>query len=192
MPRLLIMGPPGAGKGTQSQGIANRYGVPAISTGDIFRRHVREQTILGQQVEQLLAAGKFVPDKITVKMVAQRLAEQDAQAGFLLDGFPRTVGQVDSLDAILQARGETLDAVVQLDVDVDVLAPRLHKRAEIEGRADDDEETIRHRLDTYTKETEPLLTIYRERGLLLTVDGEASVEAVAKAIYDGLDAKVSS
>jgi adenylate kinase len=187
--RLLIMGAPGAGKGTQAKGIAAHYGIPAISTGDIFRANVKNQTPLGVQVAKIMEAGQYVPDEITDQIVANRLAEDDAQAGFLLDGYPRTIGQVKSLDEALVKLGQQLDAVVSLDVDQEVLIGRLLKRAEIEGRADDNEETIRNRMAVYTAETEPLLATYRERGLVVDVDGLGDIDTVGARITAALDAR---
>lgn len=188
--RLLIMGAPGAGKGTQATGIAAHYGIPAISTGDIFRANVKNQTPLGKEVQRIMEAGEYVPDEITDQIVADRLAEPDAEGGFLLDGYPRTVGQVKALDEILQKLGAQLDAVVSLEADTDVLVGRLLKRAEIEGRADDNEDTIRNRMNVYTAETEPLLQMYRERGLLVGVDGLGAIDEVSQRITTALDEKV--
>lgn len=185
------MGAPGAGKGTQAKGIAAHYGVPAISTGDIFRSNVANQTELGLLVKRIMAEGGYVPDEVTVQIVADRLEEPDAAGGFLLDGFPRTVGQVGALDQILAKDGRAIDAVVSLVADVDQLVGRLLKRAEIEGRADDNEETIRRRMEVYEAETEPLLAVYRDRGALVEVDGMGDVSEVAQRITAALDAKVA-
>ena len=143
--RLLIVGPPGAGKGTQATMIAERYGIPAISTGDIFRANIKNQTELGKQVEAIVSSGSYVPDELTNAIVADRLAEADAQGGFLLDGYPRTVDQVHELDRVLAASEASLDAVVLLEADIDEVVQRLLKRAAEQGRADDTEEVIRHR-----------------------------------------------
>ncbi|CEG89106.1 adenylate kinase [Propionibacterium freudenreichii] len=188
--RLLIMGAPGAGKGTQAVGIAKHYGVPAISTGDMFRDNVKNGTPLGKQVDAIMKAGDFVPDELTEQIVADRLDQPDAQGGFLLDGFPRTMHQVDALDDYLDKHGHSLDAVISLDVDPEDLIARLLKRAELEGRADDNEETIRHRMEVYTSSTAPLLDAYKSRGLLVAVDGNGTVDEVGARIAAAVDAKV--
>lgn len=185
--RLLIMGPPGAGKGTQATMIADRYGIPAISTGEMFRRHIKGETELGLAVNELIQAGKYVPDELTEAMVAERLAEPDCEPGFLLDGFPRTLHQVQALDEILEAREERLDAVISLVADVDEVVSRLLKRANIEGRQDDNEDTIRKRQGLYLAETEPLLDEYRRRGILSEIDALGAVDEVAARIGEALD-----
>lgn len=190
--RLLIIGPPGAGKGTQAKAIAEHYAIPAISTGDIFRKNVAAGTELGRKVKEIMAAGEYVPDSVTNAMVRDRLAEGDARGGFLLDGYPRTVNQVHELDDILAASGDTLDAVLELGVDVDAVVQRLLKRAEIEGRADDTEEVIRNRMSVYDEQTSPLTSIYGERGVLVKVDGMGEVDEVAERIYAALDSAVAS
>lgn len=187
--RLLIMGPPGVGKGTQAVGIAAHYDIPAISTGDIFRSNVRNQTPLGQVVSRIMAEGGYVPDEVTVAVVADRLAEADAAEGWLLDGFPRTVGQVEALDAILAGSGAAIDAVISLVADPEQLVTRLLKRAQLEGRADDNAETIRARMEIYNEATDPLLAVYRDRGLLVEVDGVGTVDDVSGRITSALDAK---
>ncbi len=189
--RLLIIGPPGAGKGTQAKAIAEHYAIPAISTGDIFRKNVAAGTELGRKVKEIMAAGEYVPDSVTNAMVRDRLAEDDARGGFLLDGYPRTVNQVHELDDILATSGGTLDAVLELGVDVDAVVQRLLKRAEIEGRADDTEEVIRNRMSVYDEQTSPLTSIYGERGVLVKVDGMGEVDEVAERIYAALDAAVA-
>ncbi|MBL3687373.1 adenylate kinase [Leucobacter zeae] len=188
--RLLIIGPPGAGKGTQASRIAERYGVPAISTGDIFRANITGGTELGKQVQAIIEQGELVPDTLTNEIVADRLQQEDAARGFLLDGYPRTVEQVHALDGMLS--GASLDAVVLLDADVDAVVARLLKRAEIEGRADDTEEVIRHRQDVYAAQTAPLVELFSERGILVSVDGLGTVEEVAERIASGLDAKLNA
>lgn len=176
--RLLIMGAPGAGKGTQAPALAAHYAVPAISTGDMFRANVKNGTELGKKVEAVLAAGELVPDSLTEEIVADRLNQDDAANGFLLDGFPRNLHQVEALDAYLAAKGQALDAVVFLDVDSEVLIARLLRRAELEGRADDNEQTIRRRMDIYASETKPLLDHYAAKALLVNVNGIGTVEQV--------------
>lgn len=180
------MGPPGAGKGTQATGIAERYGIPAISTGDIFRSNVRNETPLGLKVKEIMASGGYVSDELTNDLVRSRLGETDAADGFLLDGYPRTPAQVEALDGMLADLGAPLDAVVALTADTDEVVARLLKRAETEGREDDNEETIRKRLQVYDEETSPLLATYRERGLLVEVDGLGQIDEVSQRIADAL------
>lgn len=184
--RLLIMGPPGAGKGTQAASIAERLGGAHISTGDIFRANVSEQTELGQKAQQYMDAGEYVPDEVTNEMVKDRLAQDDARDAFILDGYPRTVDQVETLDAILDSLGNKLDGVLELVVDPEELIQRLLKRAQTSGRADDSEEVIRHRQQVYTTETAPLLKVYGERGLVIEVDGMGDVDEVSGRIVDAL------
>ncbi|HET9871972.1 MAG TPA: adenylate kinase [Propionibacteriaceae bacterium] len=189
--RLLIMGPPGAGKGTQAKRISDRYGVPAISTGDIFRANVAAGTPLGLEAKRIMAEGGYISDDITNGIVAGRLVETDAARGFLLDGYPRTLPQVDALDLMLKEQDAELDAVISLEADVDEVVQRLHLRALTEGREDDSEEAIRTRQQVYADATSPLLDVYRTRGLLIGVDGLGSVEEVSNRIFAALDARVS-
>ena len=184
--RLIILGPPGAGKGTQAARISERLGIPAISTGDIFRTNIKNETALGLQVKQILASGAYVPDEVTNAVVRDRLDQPDAAAGFLLDGYPRTLAQVTELDDMLAAAGTSLDAALELSVDIDELVQRLLKRAEIDGRSDDTEDVIRHRMNVYVQETEPLATIYRERGLLRRVDGMGEMDEVTERLQAAL------
>lgn len=184
--RLLIVGPPGAGKGTQASMIADRYGIPAISTGDIFRANIKNQTELGKQVEAIVSSGSYVPDELTNAIVADRLAESDAQGGFLLDGYPRTVEQVQELDRMLAASDGALDGVVLLEADTDEVVARLLNRAAEQGRADDTEEVIRHRQEVYAEQTEPLIALFDQRGIVLRVDGLGSVDDVAGRIAEAL------
>ncbi|GAA1432639.1 adenylate kinase [Microlunatus lacustris] len=188
--RLLIMGPPGAGKGTQAAHVAQRYGIPAVSTGDIFRAMKTADTPLAQQVRDIMDSGGYVSDEITNEIVAERLAEVDCVRGFLLDGYPRTPAQVETLDAFLAGRGEALDAVICLVADTDEVVKRLLKRAETDGRADDREETIRVRQQVYAEQTAPLLEIFRRRDLLVEVDGLGPVAEVSERLFDALDAKI--
>ncbi len=190
--RLLLMGPPGAGKGTQAAAIAERFGVPAISTGDIFRANVARQSELGRTAQRYMDAGEYVPDEVTNAMVAQRLSDTDCADGFLLDGYPRTLQQVDELDAILERDGVALSAVVLLEADPEELVRRLLRRALDQGRADDTDEVIRRRLEVYASETAPLAAQYAERGLLATVDGLGPVTEVAERILAALVAKSSA
>jgi len=185
-PRLLIVGPPGAGKGTQAVRIAESFGIPAISTGDIFRANVAGETDLGLKVKAILDAGDYVPDSLTNELISDRLTEADAEQGFLLDGYPRTVQQVEFLDEFLAGRGEALAAVVQLVADRDEIVERLRRRALDQGRSDDTEEAIRHRQDVYLRETAPLIETYRDRGLLVEVDGLGTIDEVASRIDGAL------
>ncbi len=188
--RLVLLGPPGAGKGTQAKRLAERLAVPAISTGDIFRANIAGGTPLGELAQSYTRAGKLVPDEVTNDMVRDRLAQPDVAPGFLLDGYPRNAAQVASLDAMLTLADATghrgLDAVVQLTVDNDELVGRLLKRAAIEGREDDTEAVIRHRQDVYAQETAPLVEIYAARGLLIEVDGMGEVDSVTARVADAL------
>ena len=182
------MGPPGAGKGTQAKVIAERLGIPAISTGDIFRANVSKETPLGLDAKRYMDAGEYVPDSVTNAMVRDRIADDDARSGFLLDGYPRTVAQVDELDAMLAEQGSGIDAVVVLTVEKEEIVQRLLKRAEIEGRADDTEEVIRRRMDLYTEQTAPLLAVYADHGILTEVDGMGGVDDVTARVFDALEA----
>jgi adenylate kinase len=186
--RLLIMGPPGSGKGTQAAIVARRFGMPAISTGDIFRANVAEGTPLGQEAQRYMKAGEYVPDEVTNQMVRERLNEADAIDGFLLDGYPRTVPQVEFLDSVLAEQGAALDGVIEMVVDTEAVVGRLLARAAEAGREDDSEEVIRYRQAIYAKETAPLTTVYRERGLLVQVDGMGSVDEVARRMAAAVDA----
>ena len=181
------MGPPGAGKGTQAKVIAERLSIPAISTGDIFRENVKQQTDLGREAQRYIDAGDYVPDEITNALVRDRLAEDDAKAGFLLDGYPRTVAQVAELDSMVEADGQRIDAVIVLTVEPEEIIQRLVKRAQGEGRSDDTEEVVRHRQELYTEQTAPLIEVYDDRGLLVVVDGMGAVEEVTTRVLEGLD-----
>jgi adenylate kinase len=185
--RLLIMGPPGAGKGTQAMRIAQHYGIPAISTGDIFRAMKTSDTPLARQVRAIMESGGYVSDEITNEIVKDRLAQSDCDAGFLLDGYPRTLQQVQTLDDYLAETDRPLDAVVSLLADIDEVVARLLKRAEIDGRSDDNEETIRVRLQVYAEQTEPLLEVYRSRGTLVEVDGLGPIDEVSERVFAALD-----
>jgi adenylate kinase len=185
--RLIIMGPPGAGKGTQAKFVAEHFGIPAISTGDIFRANVSQGTPLGIEAARYMDAGDYVPDEVTNLMVRDRIDEEDAEPGFLLDGYPRTLAQVEELDGMIKHTGHALDAVVVLTVDPDEIVQRLLQRAQVEGRADDTEDVIRRRQELYTEQTEPLIGVYRDRGILIEVDGMGEVEDVTRRIFDALD-----
>jgi adenylate kinase len=186
--RLIIMGPPGAGKGTQAVRIAERFGIPAISTGDIFRSNIKDGTDLGKQVQEILDSGGYVPDEVTNAIIRDRLAWVDAAPGFLLDGYPRTPGQVEFLDQVLAEHGHALDGVIELTVDEEAVVARLLKRAEIEGRADDNEETIRNRQAIYRKETAPIIAIYEDHGILIKIDGMGTVDEVTERVIKAVEA----
>lgn len=186
MSRFLIVGPPGVGKGTQAARISEAFGIPTISTGDIFRSNIAQGTELGKQVKAIVDAGDYVPDSLTNALVEDRLQAADAAQGFLLDGYPRTPDQVQHLDALLAASGHSLDAVIRLLADREEIVRRLRKRALEQGRADDSEEAIRHRQEVYQRETEPVVAMYRERGALLEVDGLGEVEEVTERIFSRL------
>lgn len=185
--RLLIMGAPGAGKGTQAAALAGHYGVPAISTGDIFRDNIKRGTPLGLKVKSIIDAGEYVPDEVTEDIVASRLSEPDCADGFLLDGFPRTMHQVHFLDKYLSERGQAIEAVVSLMVDPEVLVARLLGRAEIEGRADDNEDTIRRRMEVYAGQTAPLLFHYETKGVLVEVEGTGAVDEVRERMLHAVE-----
>ncbi|TFD87718.1 adenylate kinase [Cryobacterium serini] len=186
MTRLLLIGPPGAGKGTQAERLALAFGVPAVSTGDIFRYNVTNETPLGLEVKSFMDAGAYVPDTLTNAIVADRLKEADAASGFLLDGYPRTTDQVEELDRLLDAEGTQLDVVVLITADTDEVVTRLLKRAAEQGRADDTADVIRHRLDVYAEQTAPLIDVYSARGLVVTIDGLGAVEVVTERILAAL------
>ena len=167
--------------------MADHFGVPAISTGDIFRANVSDGTALGVEAKRYMDAGEYVPDEVTNKMVRNRIDEDDAAPGFLLDGYPRTLAQVTELDGMIQFTGHRLDAVVVLTVDPEELVQRLLQRAQTDGRADDTEDVIRRRQEIYTEQTEPLIEVYRERGILIEVDGMGEVDEVTSRVFDALD-----
>jgi len=185
--RLILMGPPGAGKGTQAKFVADHFGIPAISTGDIFRANVSQGTPLGVEAQRYMDAGDYVPDEVTNQMVRNRIDEPDAQPGFLLDGYPRTLAQVQELDGMIAFTGHSLDAVVVLTVDEDEIVDRLLQRALVEGRADDTEDVIRKRQAIYSEQTEPLIEVYRGRGILIEVNGMGEVDDVTERIFEALD-----
>lgn len=186
MSRLLLIGPPGAGKGTQATRLAEAYLIPAISTGDIFRSNVKNETSLGKQAKAYMDAGDNVPDSLTNDLIRHRLAESDAENGFLLDGYPRTTDQVRELDEFLQGHGTALDAVVELVADPDIVIGRLRKRAIEEGRSDDNEAVVRHRLEVYREQTEPLIDIYDGRGALVKIDALGEIDDVTARIIEAL------
>ncbi|XNY99467.1 adenylate kinase [Micrococcus luteus] len=186
MTRMLIMGPPGSGKGTQASRIADKLGIVPISTGDIFRYNVKEMTPLGEEAKRYIDNGDFVPDEVTNRMVADRIAQPDASSGFLLDGYPRTAGQVEALDAMLKESGHALSAVVELTVPDEELVARLLKRAEVEGRADDTEDVIQHRLGLYHQETAAVIESYQDRGIVARVDGTGQVDDVTERLLQAI------
>ena len=180
--RLILLGPPGAGKGTQAKEVSARLAVPAISTGDIFRANVSQGTPLGQEAQKYMDAGEYVPDSVTNAMVRDRLAQPDCVRGFLLDGYPRTLAQVAELDGMLAERGQRLDVVVEIVADTDEVVRRLVVRGEAEGRSDDTEDVIRRRLAVFHEQTAPLANVYAQRGLLRQVDGLGPVDEVTTRV----------
>jgi adenylate kinase len=184
--RLILFGPPGAGKGTQAAAISEKLSVPHIATGDILRENVRNETELGVRAKQYMDQGDLVPDKVVIAMVEERIKRDDAANGFLLDGYPRTVAQAEALDDTLAADGKAIDAVIRLLVDDDELVSRLLRRAREQGRSDDTREVIENRLAVYRNETEPLVDLYRERGLLRQVEGTGPVAEVRQRILDAV------
>jgi adenylate kinase len=186
MTQMLIIGPPGSGKGTQASRISDRLGIVAISTGDIFRANVKEETPLGVEAKKYIDKGEFVPDSVTNNMVRDRLKQPDAADGFLLDGYPRTSGQVDELDNILAEAGTQLDIVLQLTADDEELVKRLLGRAAQEGRSDDNEAIIRRRLALYHEETAAVVNRYAERGIVAAVDGIGDIDEVTERIMTAL------
>lgn len=187
--RLLIVGPQGSGKGTQGVRIAESYGVPVVSTGDIFRANIKEGTPLGQQVTAILDKGDLVPDELTSEIVRDRLSQADAANGFLLDGYPRNVAQVAHLEEFLSARGESLDAVIVLDVPREESIARLGLRAADQGRSDDTDEAIAHRLDIYEHETAPIIEVYGPKGIVDRIDGVGTLDQITERIFAALAAR---
>ena len=190
--RMVLLGPPGAGKGTQAARICGRLSIPAISTGDIFRANVAGATELGRRAQQYMDRGEYVPASVTNAMVRSRLAADDAARGFLLDGYPRTEAQVHELDAILTASGLALDIVLEITADSEAVVARLLTRASEQNRADDTESVIRHRLEVYAEQTAPLAALYRDRGLLVQVDGIGAVDEVTERIMTALVPRLSA
>jgi adenylate kinase len=187
--RLLLIGPPGAGKGTQAALLARHLEIPAISTGDIFRHNVREETELGLKAKAFMDRGEYVPDSLTNDLVRDRLGQPDALKGFLLDGYPRTADQVTELDSILHDQNNKLDVVVQLTADNEELVRRLSGRAQEQGRSDDTPDVIRRRLDVYDEQTAPLIDIYAARGLVVMINGLGEIQEVTDRIVEALDAR---
>lgn len=188
MIRMLIVGPPGCGKGTQSDVISKHFGVVPVSTGDIFRENVSRGTPLGLEAQKYIHAGEYVPDVITNKMIHHRLSQPDVLDGFLLDGYPRTVSQVHELDEILVQTGKKLDVVLEITADRDELVRRILKRAFEQNRVDDTEEIVNHRLDLFMQQTSMVLETYLQRGLLVKVDGIGEIVEVTARIMEALEA----
>jgi adenylate kinase len=192
MMRLLLIGPPGAGKGTQASKLSEVFGIPAISTGDIFRENVKNETPLGLEAKSFMDSGAYVPDSLTNKLVRNRLQNPDCAQGFLLDGYPRTADQVNELDEILKETDGSLDAVIQLTAETDEVVRRLAKRAVEQGRSDDTEDVIRNRMAVYAEQTAPLISMYAARGSLVKVDGLGEIQEVTSRIVEALNAKNQS
>ena len=187
--RLILLGPPGAGKGTQAERLMESHKIVQLSTGDMLRAAVKAETPVGLQAKDIMARGDLVPDEVVVGVVADRIEMVDAKNGFILDGFPRTVAQAEALDDMLDEKGMGLDAVILLQVDEDILADRIVKRAAEDpngARADDTPEALRHRLKVYHEQTQPLVSFYKDRGKLSTVDGMAEIDTVTREIGDAL------
>lgn len=184
--RIILMGPPGAGKGTQAVLVSKLLHVPHISTGEIFRANIAEGTSLGVEAQRYMDAGEYVPDNITNAMVRDRLSQDDTKPGFLLDGYPRTLDQVAELDSMLSLAGTKIDKVVELTVNVDEVVGRLTQRSEEQGRVDDSGDVIRRRLEVYADQTAPLIALYRDRGLLAQVNGIGEVEQVTDRIREAV------
>ena len=185
--RLVLLGPPGAGKGTQAVRLAERFGIPAISTGDLFRANIKAATPLGLLAKSYSDAGKLVPDEVTNDLVRDRFSQGDLGEGFLLDGYPRNAAQVATLDAILAEHGQALDGVVELIADTDEVVRRLLQRAHDQGRADDTESVIRHRQEIYHADTAPISATYAERGILVQADGIGGIDEVTSRIVSALE-----
>ena len=183
---IVFFGPPGSGKGTQASRLAASAGLPQISTGDLLRSHVAKGTPLGAIAKPIMESGALVPDDVVTKMLAERLREPDAKGGAIFDGYPRTVAQAQSLDALLKAAGGRVDVVLFIDVADATLVDRLLKRAVLEGRADDTKETIAERLRIYREKTAPLADLYRKAGLLITIDGDRAIDVVAADVSASL------
>ncbi len=184
---IVFFGPPGSGKGTQASRLAAAAGIPQVSTGDLLRSHVAKGTALGAIAKPIMESGALVPDDLVTKMLAERLREPDAAGGAIFDGYPRTVAQAKSLDALLREAGGKVDVVLFIDVPDATLVERLLKRAVLEGRADDTRETIAERLRVYREKTVPLADLYRTSGVLVTIDGDRPIDAVASDVRSAVD-----
>jgi adenylate kinase len=178
MKYVILMGAPGAGKGTQARLLTEALGLPQVASGDLFRHNLKNQTELGRLAQSYMDRGELVPDDVTIAMVRERLSAPDCAKGAILDGFPRTLSQAVVLDALLTEFNGRICVVPFIHVETDVLVTRLLKRAEIEGRADDNEETIQNRMLVYQQQTAPLIDYYREKGVLIEIDGDQPVEQV--------------
>lgn len=189
MVRMLLVGPPGAGKGTQAVLLSEAFGIPAISTGDIFRANVRDETPLGVEAKGFMDRGEYVPDSLTNALVADRLTQDDCAPGFLLDGYPRTLDQVRALDDVLASSGTQLDVVVELVADPEVVIERIRLRSAEQGRSDDTDDVARNRLEVYARETAPLIEVYGARGIVVSVDGIGTIDAVTDRIVSALAGK---
>lgn len=189
MVRMLLVGPPGAGKGTQAVLLSEAFGIPAISTGDIFRANVRDETPLGVEAKGFMDRGEYVPDSLTNALVADRLTQDDCSPGFLLDGYPRTLDQVRALDDVLASSGTQLDVVVELVADPEVVIERIRLRSAEQGRSDDTDDVARNRLEVYARETAPLIEVYGARGIVVSVDGIGTIDAVTDRIVSALAGK---
>lgn len=188
---IVLVGAPGAGKGTQAKMLETALGLPQVATGDLFRENLRNNTELGQLAKTYMDKGELVPDEVTIAMARERLSRPDCAHGAILDGFPRTLSQAAALDELLTELGGHISVVPYIDVPQDVLVDRLVKRAQIEGRADDNEETIRKRMEVYREQTEPLLDYYRAKGLVVKVDGSQSVEQVQQDLVQVIEEAAS-
>ena len=184
--RLILLGTPGAGKGTQAKVLIDSYGIPQLSTGDMLRSAIKAKTPMGLAAKEVMDRGDLVSDDIVNGIVSERLDQDDCKAGFILDGFPRTIPQAKALDAMLAEKGMGLDAVVELTANADILVGRVINRAKESNRADDNPDVIRNRLEVYSRDTAPLVDFYRAKGLLKTVDGMQPVEEVTAAIRRAL------
>lgn len=186
---LVIFGPPGAGKGTQSEKIIDKYKLIHLSTGDMFRSHISNETELGRRVKEILADGMLVPDSITIDMLEEEVKKNPEASGFIFDGFPRTVPQAEALDAFLEGKGCKVDLVLQLDVNQDVIKERIAERQKISGRADDDAAKLLKRIDEYFDKTIHVLPYYQEQGKVTTINGVGKIEDIFNAISGAIDEK---